>query len=388
MALAFAMIGLYFPMFPLYFRSIGLSPSQIAILMAVPGVSTLLANQIWGYLTDVQLNRRTVIALMCLVASVTAVLFPRFETFGALLIMMGVNSFFSDGRIPMVNAMVLANRKGEERFGPIRLCGSMAFVLSTILAGRLSDMEGGPGIRVIFPMLVVVNLSWAAMMYFVKDFPLGQGRKVAPDRRVSILQVQRILLRKPVVRSFLIFVLIFQLAHHISLIFQGLLIKDVGGSTTDVAIAYSIGAVAEMIIFIFSRKLLASVRLMPLLLAAALAQIIRWALVFTFPTVPVIFATNCLHMFTFGLMYLTAVVFMNREVPPEVRSSGQTILAIVYGSFGMILGPLLGSIIFQFLSIRWWYAFATIVACLALPLWYRVRTGYEREHNVSGFWVR
>ncbi|MBI5155357.1 MFS transporter [Candidatus Poribacteria bacterium] len=377
----FSVVGLTFPMFPLYFQSAGLSKSQIAVLMSMPGVAGLAAFQLWGYMADVLYNRRTVLAGTSAVAALTALGFPVVAGFWAFLILTALNALFSDPRVPIYNAMVLANHCGESSFARIRITGSLSFIVTVLVVGWIADRPGGPGAGVIFPLLVAVNLLVIPSLFFVADQPVGHGRKRAGPSGPGFWQVQRILLAKPVLRAFLLFVLVFQLPHNISMLFQSVLVKDLGGSTTDAMGAFAVAAGVEILVFFFGSWLLDHVRLMWLFFVAVAAQVLRWALICAVTTIPSIYLSNTLHAFTFGVMYLCAVVFVNREVPPEYRSSGQSLLAIVYVCFGNLAGPLLSAAFLYQFPVRWWYGVAAAISLLAIPLWWRTKRLYDEEHG-------
>ena len=119
-----------------------------------------------------------------------------------------------------------------------------------------------------------------------------------------------------------------------------------------------------------------------------LAQIVRWAIIWSFPVLWVVQATNLLHIFTFGLMHICTVVLINRETPAHLRASGQALLSIVYMTLGGTLSQVIASAFFTFGNVHQFYGLAALLAIPSLPLWLRMKTLYERKHGVSGFWIR
>jgi PPP family 3-phenylpropionic acid transporter len=388
MTWAFAMVGLLYPMLAIFFREAGLSESQIAVLYAIPAAVTLFANQMWGYFADVWLNRRLVTMLLCLASSVVAWLFMGTTSFWMLALLVALNGLFNDPRIPMLNAKVLANRSGEALFGRIRVIGSFAFVGATFVAAWLTEAFPTLGIRVIFPAAIVVNLLWILSLVPLKDYPPGSGRPGRANAGPGFWEAQRILVRKPVVRWFLLFLMLYQLPHIISYLLQMVLIQDLGGDAETVATAVSLAAASEALIFWCGKQIFARIRLMWLFFLAAAAQALRWGLIAAVPSIPVIFLTAMLHALTFGLMYLCAVLLMNRETPAALRSSSQTLLAVVHSSVGAVIGPALSAAILPFIALREWYAIAAFGALLPLLPWLAMKRHYEAEHRVSGFWIR
>ncbi|MEQ8819585.1 MAG: MFS transporter [Sumerlaeia bacterium] len=388
----FAAVALYFPVFPLFFREVGMSDGQIAVLFAVPGMIGFLALQSWGYVADVLLNRKWVLLVMSLLAAGVAALFPYFTSFWALFFLSALRAFFSDARIPMVQSLTLANRGGEKHFGPIRLFGTFSFIGLAWLVGWWADRPGGPGIFITFPLLIVMNLAMVVTMFFVKGAPRGHVHQQHEMTRPGFWHVQRTLLANPVVRTFLLFLFVYQLPHNISHGFQSVLIQDLGGDNSAAIWPVNIAAIAEIPVFIFAAGLLKKVRIVPLLLVGAIAQVLRWSLVAAVPSIPVIYASNLFHALTFGIMYLGAVMLMNREIPKAYRSSGQTLMTLVYSSMAGMLGPLTSAVAFRFIpgeenDVHLWYWVAAAIAACSIPLWFLVARAYRERHGTVRFWI-
>ncbi len=387
----FALIGLTFPFLPVYFSSIGLSDSKIAILLAIPPLVMLVTGQLVGYLTDIHMNQKSVLALLCLFGAGVYAFFPFVRGFPGLMVLMTLHSIALRPCISLANSLVLATSDGERRFGLLRSLGSVSFVVASTLVGVIADGDAGNGLAWMFPMGVAVNLVAAATAMTLRDVPMGHGKRVAGNESVSFWAVQREILSEPIVRVFLAFTLVSQLGHGAGVMFQSRLITApdmIGGGNVDVAIAMNIGAVAEIVVFLFFNRILARVRLMPLFLIAVLAQVVRWGAIWAVPELWVVHATNVLHIFTFGLMHICTVVLINRETAPHLRASGQALLSIVYMTLGGTLSQVVAAAFFTVGDVHQFYGLAALLAIPSLPLWWRMKTLYERKHKVSGFWIR
>jgi len=388
----FAVVGLTLPFLPIYFAGIGLSDSKIALLLAVPPLVIFFGGQAIGHLTDIHFNQRTVLVVLSAAGAAVSLAFPFVKSFEGLMGMMALQALTLNPRISILNSLVLSSRGGgERRYGLIRSCGSAVFVVAGAAAGFIADRAGGRGVLWIFPMAAAANALCAATGLLLRDRPHGAGRRALGRKQSAFWAVQGRILADPIVRAFLAFLFLSQIVHGASVSFQSRLITDpshVGGGNLDAAMALGIGAIAEIVVFLFFHRIAARVRLMPLLLIAALSQTVRWGLVFLWPTLPVIHATNVLNMATFGLMHIGAVVLINRETPPELRASGQTLLALVYSVMSATAGQLLAAAYFNVGNVHTWYGVAALLSVLCVPFWIRTRRMYESRHRVSGFWVR
>lgn len=385
----FSTIALTVPFWPLYFRSIGLSESEITILLGVGPLTALFAQQIWGYLADTKLNIKTCMAIMAAVCAVISALFPFFRGFWALLVLMGLLAAFTTARIPMVSALILDNRGGEERYGLLRTTGTVSFIVVLNLVSWISDWENGPGVSIIFPLLVAANFLSLVSLIPVRDHPPGGRHRHRADRP-SFLEVQRILLSNKVIQAFVPFFFFVYLPHSVSHVMISLLIQDVGAADKNwmTTMPIGIGAVAEIVPFLAFAWVARRVRLMPLIFLAGASGVVRWLMIYTYPTLPVIYFSATLHMFTYGLMHMASVILFNRELPIELRSSGQTLLNMMLLLFSMTLGPFVSSIYLKYFSLHSWYGFSGLLTLIGMPFGIVMARRYNAEHGVSGIFIR
>jgi PPP family 3-phenylpropionic acid transporter len=387
----FAVVALTFPFWPLYFQKIGMTESQIGFLWAVSGLAALFSQQLWGYLADVRYNIKWCMIVMSLASAVIAYFFPFFTSFAALCVLMALFAVASTARVAMVSALILDNRGGESRYGPLRTLGTVMFLAVLFGVSWLVDRPT-VGIGIIFPLLVAANLLCALTMLPVKGYPYG-SRKDLPthvQKMPTFVEVQKVLFSYPVIRAFVWFMFFTQLPHNFSHLMLPVMLENVsdGGGTWLATLPILVAAFAEIIVFLAFNRMLRRVRLMPLLLLSALAGVLRWAMIAVHPTVPVILLSSVLHMFTYGLLHMCSVILVNRELPDHLRSSGQTLLNILSLAFGLLLGSLLSGLFLIFFDLRAWFGLAGGLSALALPFWIVLKNRYNAEHGVRGFWVR
>src|SRR5690606_31976623 len=116
--------------------------------------------------------------------------------------------------------------------------------------------------------------------------------------------------------------------------------KELGGGNRLVSHALNVGAVAEIAALLGFAFFMRHIRLMGLLMLAFLGSGMRWLLIYlcthldAVPTIPVLVASNVFHFFSFGLMYMACVVMVEREVPAAYRTSGQTMLGLIFFTAG------------------------------------------------------
>ena len=390
MIFLFGIVAVMLQLMPIYFQSIGVSESGVQLLFLIPPLITIGANQFWGYLADLHMNTRMAIIIMSVGSIFVSLAFPFFQSYLALCVLMVVMTFFSNARVPMINTLILNSTNGEARYGVVRTIGSAAFVVIGFVASVLVDRFPDGGLGGIFALLAICNLGIAISMLPIRDFPVSSARKNRQSFWVEFSAVQKKLMERKIVRSFFMFIFLSQVFIVPSLLGQIMYIKSpefVAGSTTDSSVALGIGAAAEIVVFLLFPKIIKHVRLMPLMLIAFIFNPLRWVLVYATTTVEVIWVTNLFHALTYGLMYMCSVIFVNRELPLELRNSAQTLLGLVFAGISIIIGQLISAVYLLYFDVRSWFLVVAFLSFLPFPFWLRMAREYQREHKVHGFWV-
>ncbi len=399
-------VALVFPFLPIYLSEIGVSNQDIALIMSVPAITSLFSLQFWGYLADIFFRRTRIIVFCSLMSALVTSLLPWLPS-STLWISAGlfVLWLFTSPRSQMLNAIALSSYRGEEFYGPTRMMGSLGFAILVVFVGWLSD-QPALGIAVMFPAIVIAEIMNVFSISRLKDLPPNKRHRDPHARfeKLSFVSAQTVLFKNPLIVMFLIFTTMTQMFHMPILIFQPKLLTDLGATKAFAMTTMALAALAEITVFLFGAWIIKHIRIMPLMGLAALAISVRWGIVWSgnyitnfFVPDPelantiykyIIMISNVLHIFTFGLGYLTATIFINREAPENLRSSGQTLYGIFFQSVSFFMGMMFAWVILRFASIQDLYGFCAVGALLALVTYFPMKRAYEKKHRVSGFWIR
>lgn len=338
-----ATIGALMPLLPIYLAEVGLAASDFAMIVAVQAATAMAIGQVIGYLADTRMRRTRLLLWMMLFGSLTMALFPLLPpTRPAMILGMVVIALFVSQRIMIFNALLLDSRRGEELYGKIRLVGSISFALTAIGVGILADMPVF-GAAIMWPVLVAIDLFFAISLIRTRDEP--PKRRTSPgEASIGFLEAQKILLSNRLLVRFLFFVFLVQFAATPGHLLQVNLMRELGASAKIATGALALAAFVEVIVFYYGAQIIRRFHLMLLFLLVPLALAVRWSLVALAPGVGVVLASNLLHVVTFGLLYLCSIIFLNREVPRRLKSSGQTMFGLVFAHLAMLLGNLWASV--------------------------------------------
>ena len=199
----FAFVGSFAPYFPLYLQSLEFNAFQIGVLMSLYLATRIIAPTFWGRLSDRRGNAVMIVqwAAAASLLSYAGVFFG--ERFFFLLAVIALMSFFWSAQMPLIEAITLNTLKDEiERYGHIRLWGSVGFVIAVIGVGY--SLDAAP--VGILPWLIFAVLTALVLSSGTLPQPETAAHAHAPSPIARILQ-------EPAVISLLIACFLMVAAH-------------------------------------------------------------------------------------------------------------------------------------------------------------------------------
>jgi PPP family 3-phenylpropionic acid transporter len=330
----FAFIGAFAPYFTLYLQSLGQSAFAIGVLMSLMQVMRLVAPNLWGWLADRLGHKVAIVRLSAALSLVGFGTFFFFRDFAGLFLGMAVMAFFWSASLPLVEALTLAQLKGHpDRYGRIRLWGSVGFIVAVTAAGVLLDATGLPALLWICLALLVGILGIAML--------LGES---PPDTMHAVHAPLGRELRRPAVVAFLAACFFMSAAHGPFYFFYSIHLVDAGYGKTLVGALWSLGVVAEIVVFIAMPRLLQAFSLRAILLASFALAVVRFLLIgWAVDSLILLLLAQVMHGATFGAFHAGGVATLNRWFAPQHQARVQAIYgSISFGAGGMLGGLLAG----------------------------------------------
>ena len=297
--LYFAYVGLFSPYASLFFLDRGFSVIEIAILMSTLQITRIVGPFSWGWLSDYLSNRIGIIQLCaCLAAMVFLTIFF-LQSYVAFFVWMFVlhtilSSLMPLGESATVHALFKDN-SFDQRYGRLRLWGSIGFIVMVLFAGELFEREGIE----LFPIVGSIILICLALITFRLHEPKMERRKMVKGELLVILF-------NPDVRWFLLsgFFMIF--AHAALYVFYSLYLADLGYNKFQIGLFWALGVAAEVIFFYFQSKVLSRLDPEVILQASFGIGVIRIILIAFFPLTWVLILAQLMHAGTFGAHHSAA----------------------------------------------------------------------------------
>ncbi|MEW5891852.1 MAG: MFS transporter [Pseudomonadota bacterium] len=327
----FAFVGAMAPYWSLYLRSLEFSALQIGILMSLLQVMRIFAPNIWGHVADRTGKRVAIVQLVALVC-VISYLGVFFGTgFWWLFLVMSLISFFWSASLPLVEATTLSHLKDRtERYGNIRLWGSIGFILVVVGLGAMLDH---------WP---VESLLWVVLVLLIG---VALFARFIPEAQINTLEAEHVslkrVLKRPEVIALLVAAILMAAAHGPYYTFFTIHLVDAGYSKTLAGWLWALGVICEIGVFlamprVFQRLRAETVLLLTLAAAAVRFLIIAWQV----DNLPLLLFAQVLHALTFGAYHASAMALVHRHFRGRNMARGQGLYNSLAFGFGGTLGSL------------------------------------------------
>lgn len=358
----FALIGAFMPYWNLYLEHLGFEKAIIGVLASITVVTRIIAPSIWGYLADRSGQRMRWVRVGTfaqLIAWCAVLLLP--NTLFWLAIILFAFSFFQNAILAQFEAVTLFwLGEARDRYGMIRLWGSVGFIAAVFGLGWWFDYTS---INLLPLMMVgLAALTWWMSMLIAEP----PQRQASRQSSVSLRQV----LQRPRVGWFFVVQFLLLLSHAPFYSFYSNYLQGYGYNTQTIGLLWSVGVLAEVLMFTQSHRLMAWGTERLLLLSCLALTAVRWGLVGYYPEqLSVQIAAQAIHAFSFALFQSLAMRLIFREFNPDQQGRAQALYSMVWG-MGVAFGSLLAGLYWdQFGGSAMFYAAALICVVASLLMW-------------------
>ena len=318
----FAWVGITTAYFPPYLAERGLDAAQIAWVLALPPLARIVAPAAWGWIADRTRAERGIVVLSCATGAVCFALLPAVDGFAGIAWLIAASAAFSAAALPLVEAITLGALAGQSgRYGPIRLWGSIGFIAVVLAGGAWLDA----GLSRVLPAAVVVFALAAA----AAGLSLPR-RTMHPATAISAPQLTSSAL------ALLASAFFVAVSHGTLYTFLTLHLRGLGYSGTLIGFSWTLGVLAEIVVFFFLPALFRRHALSTILMASAGLGVLRFQILgWAADWLALLLFAQVLHAATFGSYHAAAVAAVQRVFPPHARSRGQTLFSSLgYGAGG------------------------------------------------------
>lgn len=350
--------GIYLPFWGVWLKGTGLDAEKIGLLLGCGMVARFVGSLLIASQVRNPAQLITALRLLALMTCLFAVGFWVGEQWlWLLMVMVGFNLFFSP-LVPLSDALAATwTQQIGLAYGPVRLWGSLAFVISSALTGLLVSAYSSQAILALLSLGGICML--AGMMLSPATRPQGSERQGAAD---GGWQAWRSLLRENAVWRFMLCVTLLQGAHAAYYGFSAIWWQESGYSASVVGYLWSLGVVAEIIVFASSNRLFHRWSARDLLLLSGICALIRWSLLGTSTALPLLIVAQILHCGSFTVCHLAAMRFIAARKGAEVIRLQSLYSALAMGG-GIAVMTMICGVLFTHLQGHLFW----VMALVALP---------------------
>ena len=349
--LYFGVMGIFLPYFNLYCYHLDFSGLQIGTLSAIRSVALILFPLIWGALADRFQIRRPIYILCNFISTSIWVFFFYTTDFWAMLVITVFYGMFYAPIISFLEAFTMDILGTEKKsYGRIRGWGSMAFIMTVIVLGRIIDLYS---IEIILILIFAGSLAQAFISAKIPDIRI---KKQAP----FTLKAKVLLKRRVTVFLFCAFLML--VSHGTYYGFFSIHLENLGYDNTFIGIAWALASIAEILVMIKSDSIFRRFSLENVLVFSFMVAAVRWFALFFATSPAVILFLQVFHAVTYGTFHVASILYIDSLTPDETKTLGQAVNnAVTYG-LGLMVGFFINGYLFEIMGLFALFMISSLIA--------------------------
>jgi PPP family 3-phenylpropionic acid transporter len=374
----FGMLGSYLPFFPVWLKAIGIEASWIGIITAVPAVTRFTVLPLITAFAERRRMTRNAIVLTAFATALGLTLVGTQHHALPLFLVFAATCCLWTPTAPLTDAYALRGvvRYGLD-YGPLRLWGSAAFVVGALLCGLFIDVIAPE--RLIWIIAAAAGLGALASLGLP---PLEAPKTSEPETTEPGHHGAGALLRDGGFLAIIVASALIQGSHAAYYIFASIVWKQAGFGGLTIALLWSLGVVAEIVLFALSPRF--TLPSAALVVIGGLSAVARWVITAQQPPIAILAAVQSAHGLTFGLTQVGTMGLLIHHVPGHVMTRGQGYLAACSGIVASSTAILCG-IVYARYGQGVYYVMAAMAASGAMVMWLaRHRVGTHPQSAASG----
>lgn len=369
----FGLTGTQLPFFPVWLRAVGIDPSWIGVISAVPAVTRFTTLP---FITHLAERRQALRGALVITAVLTVLGFALVGTqHRAITVFLAfvATACVWTPMVPLTDAYAL---RGVVRYGfnygPVRLWGSAAFIAGALACGLLID--------VIAPsqsiwVIVAIGAMCAAASLALQ--PLDR-----PAAAHGTSQHGKALLRNPGFLAIIVSAALVQSSHAAYYTFSAITWQAHGLGGLTIAGLWALGVLAEIVVFALSPRF--TLEPSSLVVIGAVTAVLRWSITAQEPPLALLAVVQLAHGLTYGITQVGTMELLVRHVPIASMARGQGYFSACTGILTSAASILSGAVYAAY-GQGVYYAMAVMAAAGAVLMWSaRHRLAAHPHSSASG----
>jgi PPP family 3-phenylpropionic acid transporter len=356
--LSFASGACVLPFIVLYYQKLGFTGMQIGLLTGITPLITSVSAPFWTGLADAKHRHRLILSLAILIGAISVFVFPLFNAFLPILVIVIVLYIFLAPLQPFADSatmFMLADEK--EMYGRIRLGGTIGWGLAASIAGMVVNNYG---LKFAF---------WASagllLLTFITSQKLVYGQMKADDPVEGSI---RTFLMNP---RWLLFLTVafaggLTLAATNNYFFPYM--KELGATESTMGLALTIGTVAEIPVLFWGNRLLKLFKSYRLLMLAMVLTGVRLLLFAVSGTPSVVLFVQLLNGLNFPIMWVAGVSYADENAPTGMSTTALGLFSAMVFGFGNAVGGFMGGLLLEHIGGRDLYLIYGVIVFITVAV--------------------
>lgn len=335
----YAALGAFTPYWSLYLAARGHDAAAISILMSLWYATRIAAPTAWSLLAGRASRPVAWLRIGCALTLASFLLFFLPLGFAGMFAAMCVFCFAWNAVMPQFESITLSHLAGRsERYGGIRVWGSVGFIAVVALFGMLFDF------------IAVTELPWLMLPLFVlllgaafsNDYALAP---VGADQTASGFAKY---LKQPEAIAFLGVAFLMQVSFGPYYTFFSLYLDQHGYRASSLGVYWAIAVLVEIVVFFLAARILARWDATRVLILALVSAALRWWVIALWPeNVILMGGAQLTHALNFAAFFAACMQLLARLFPGRMNGHGQGAFYGLSSGVGGVVGALLAGWIWE-----------------------------------------
>lgn len=316
------LLGVHLPFFPVWLQAKGFDAGQVGAILAATAMLRVVSVPLATSVADRRAGLRPMIVMLALA---TAIGFTALGLVSGPWLIVGLTVFTALAHTPSValqDAYTLRGLRARgAAYGPVRLWGSIFFILANLGAGLAFDLIET---RNLIWLIAVSAIATAFAAMFLMPLP-------PPAVPTGANGADRPLWRTPRFVAIVLAASLIQSSHAVYYGFSTITWKAAGFDGIAIGSLWALGVIAEIVLFALSGRLPPGFGPVPLMILGGVGATIRWIGLAFDPTGWTLPFLQVLHAFSFGATHLGAVAYIAHAAPEGRGATAQGYFSAVQG---------------------------------------------------------
>jgi|WetSurMetagenome_2_1015567.scaffolds.fasta_scaffold14781_4 MFS transporter, PPP family, 3-phenylpropionic acid transporter len=334
----FAALGVIVPYWTLYLQELGFKSTEIGELMAIWTSGRILAPSFWAWFTEQVGQPMRIVRWSILITTLCFSLIFGVNEFWKIAAITVLFSFFWNAALPQFEVVTITHLGSQfQRYSRIRVWGSIGFIALSFMVGKLLETES----LYIIPLIIFSTFvgTWLVSLSIPESKSLHHE-----NADVSFKEI----LFQPVVLALLMGCFLMQASHGAYYTFYSPYLAAHGYSKTWIGALWSLGVLAEVVLFLVMPNLSSRFNNIALFLLAFLLAGLRWLMIaFGADFLIVLLFAQLLHAASFGLYHVVSIQLITKYFSGKYQGRGQALYGSVSYGMGGAIGMLYAGYVYE-----------------------------------------